>query len=186
MTKDELRKLYVSKRQALPLNEIIALNRHITENVLQLMDGRPVRLVHTYLPMEGKREPDTWSLVEAVKKRGIRIVAPRVAGNELVQYPLGDRLSLTKSSWGIEEPAVGDPVNEKVIDVVIVPLVVCDRQGHRVGYGKGFYDRFLVKCRIDCLKIGLSFFEPVEKIDDIHEGDVKLTHCCTPLGTIAF
>ena len=58
--------------------------------------------------------------------------------------------------------------------MVLVPGVCFDRDGHRVGYGKGFYDRFLKTCRPDCVKIGLSFFEPVEKIDDVHNGDIAL------------
>ena len=62
----------------------------------------------------------------------------------------------------------------KSIDMVLVPGLCFDGDGHRVGYGKGFYDRFLKTCRPDCIKIGLSYFEPVESIDDVHEGDVRL------------
>ena len=60
------------------------------------------------------------------------------------------------------------------IDVVLVPLLCSDGQGYRVGYGKGFYDRFLVKCRPDCRKIGLSYFPPVDRIEDVTESDVKM------------
>jgi 5-formyltetrahydrofolate cyclo-ligase len=55
-----------------------------------------------------------------------------------------------------------------------------DLRGFRVGYGKGFYDRFLKKCRADCKKIGLSFFEPVKEISDIEEFDVALNFAVTP------
>jgi len=49
--------------------------------------------------------------------------------------------------------------------------------GDRVGYGRGFYDRFLARCRTDCAKVGLSFFSPIEQIDDAHDGDIKLDRC---------
>jgi len=67
---------------------------------------------------------------------------------------------------------------------VLVPLLCFDRRGHRVGYGRGYYDRFLARCRHDCKKIGLSFFEPLAEIDDVHEGDVELNYCVTPDGVI--
>jgi 5-formyltetrahydrofolate cyclo-ligase len=71
-------------------------------------------------------------------------------------------------------------IDAATIDLVIVPLVCVDKSGHRVGYGKGFYDRFLKQVRTDCVKVGLSYFEPVERIDDVHEGDVRLDFVITP------
>ena len=67
-----------------------------------------------------------------------------------------------------------------------MPLLCCDRRGFRVGYGKGFYDKFLSRCRPDCLKIGLSFFEPTEIIADINDYDVKLDYCVTPENRYKF
>ena len=78
------------------------------------------------------------------------------------------------------EPAGGKPVSEDQIDVVIVPLLVFDEKGNRVGYGKGFYDRFLSRCREDVIKIGLSFFDAEKRIDDTDEFDIPLTYCITP------
>jgi 5-formyltetrahydrofolate cyclo-ligase len=77
-------------------------------------------------------------------------------------------------------------VNPEAIDTAIVPLLCFDERGYRVGYGKGYYDRFLAKCRPNCLKIGLSFFEPVENIDDINEYDIPLDLCIAPDRTITF
>ena len=66
------------------------------------------------------------------------------------------------------------------IEVVFVPLLAFDKKGNRVGYGKGFYDRFLSECNPETIKIGLSFFEPEELIEDVFENDVKLDYCVTP------
>ncbi len=102
-------------------------------------------------------------------------------------YLLTDSTSLKKNSLGIPEPVDGFWVPEEKIDVVFVPLLAFDAQGNRVGYGKGYYDTFLRKCRKDTLKIGLSFF-PAEDdlIKDVHENDVKLDYCITPSKVYAF
>ena len=85
--------------------------------------------------------------------------------------------SLVKNVWDIDEPTHDECIETELIDIVLVPLLCFDEAGHRVGYGKGFYDRFLSRCRTDCLKIGLSFFPPVEAIDDLGSRDVELDFC---------
>jgi 5-formyltetrahydrofolate cyclo-ligase len=62
---------------------------------------------------------------------------------------------------------------------VLIPLLAFDRQGFRVGYGKGFYDRFLSLLSQKTIKIGLSNFAPVERIEDINKYDVKMDFCVT-------
>ena len=70
--------------------------------------------------------------------------------------------------------------------MVFVPLLVFDQQGHRVGYGMGYYDRFLVQCSETTLKVGLSFFDPVSKIEDIKTHDIALDFALTPEGIFTF
>jgi 5-formyltetrahydrofolate cyclo-ligase len=84
------------------------------------------------------------------------------------------------NSWGITEPESGELVSPKCLDMVLVPLLVFDKQGKRVGYGKGFYDRFLSQCRSNVLKVGLSYFKPIEKIGDADTYDIPLDICVTP------
>jgi 5-formyltetrahydrofolate cyclo-ligase len=111
----------------------------------------------------------------------IKVFAPRVdaATGELKSVGFDADTEFTESSWGIREP-VGDPADPDGLDLVIVPLLCFDLSGHRVGYGKGYYDRFLAKCRPDCLKIGLSLFPPIDEIEDLHDGDVPVDLCITP------
>ncbi|MDQ3180555.1 MAG: 5-formyltetrahydrofolate cyclo-ligase, partial [Acidobacteriota bacterium] len=71
-------------------------------------------------------------------------------------------------------------IETEKIDIVLVPLLCFDRKGFRVGYGKGFYDRFLKNCRTDCLKIGLSYFAPIKEISDVQDFDVRLDFSITP------
>ncbi|MDP2160837.1 MAG: 5-formyltetrahydrofolate cyclo-ligase, partial [Flavobacterium sp.] len=87
---------------------------------------------------------------------------------------------IIKNDYGIPEPVDGLEVPVAKIDVVFVPLLAYDKNGHRVGYGKGFYDRFLSECKPTTIKIGLSFFEPEDLIEDVFESDIQLNYCITP------
>ena len=117
----------------------------------------------------------------------IRISIPRVQSNgELENVYFEGLHQLETTSWGIQEPKQGVITPAEKIDIVIVPLLAFDLKGQRVGYGKGFYDKFLMKCRIDCSKVGLSFFPPVEGISDTYPGDIALTMCLEPGGVHHF
>ena len=115
------------------------------------------------------------------------MVIPKIhEKNNLHHYLLTDSTLFTKNSWGIPEPLEGILINEQQLDVVFVPLLAFDKAGNRVGYGGGFYDVFLKNCRKDVVKVGLSLFEPVEKIDGINEYDIPLNYCVTPTNTYEF
>jgi len=97
-----------------------------------------------------------------------------------------DTSELINNEFGIDEPESGNKILEDEIDLVLVPLLAFDKKGFRVGYGKGFYDKFLFNCRIDTLKIGLSFFDPVDEIVDINQFDISLNYCVTPKDVFIF
>lgn len=107
-------------------------------------------------------------------------------GDQLINYFLEDGNQIKENQWNIPEPQFGEITAAEKIDLVIVPLLAFDLKGNRVGYGKGYYDRFLKQCRPDCKKVGLSFFEPVQKIIDVDDYDVKLTQCITPEKSFVF
>jgi 5-formyltetrahydrofolate cyclo-ligase len=90
------------------------------------------------------------------------------------------------NEYNIPEPLDNDVVPPDAIDLVIIPLLAFDEKGNRVGYGKGFYDRYLKECREDCMKLGFSYFDPVDSIDDAGEFDVPLDFCITPHRTYVF
>ena len=77
-------------------------------------------------------------------------------------------------------------LRQTMVFMVLVPLLNFDEEGNRVGYGKGYYDRFLAHCRPDCIKVGFSYFEPLDSIDDVHEYDIKLDYGITPGGIFVF
>ena len=97
-----------------------------------------------------------------------------------------DNTKINKNEYNISEPVDGIEVPINKLQVVFVPLLAFDKTGNRVGYGKGFYDKFLSECNSDVIKIGLSFFESEVLISDVFEGDVKLDYCVTPKSVFDF
>jgi 5-formyltetrahydrofolate cyclo-ligase len=104
----------------------------------------------------------------------------------MLHFLLTDNTRIKKNEYNIPEPVDGLEVPATKIDVVFVPLLAFDKKGHRVGYGKGFYDKFLSECKPETIKIGLSFFEPEELISDVFEGDILLNYGVTPNTIYSF
>ncbi len=181
MTKAELRKTYLQKRLSLG-SEYLDFSRQICNQVFSHFDLLTIKVIHTFLPIEKNKEPDTWLIIDKIKKEfpAVRISIPRVRNNKLENFFFEGMHQLEKNKWEIPEPKAGISTAVENIDLVFVPLLAFDDNGNRVGYGKGFYDTFLKECRPTCKKVGLAFFEPVDSIDDTKEFDVPLTHCITP------
>ncbi|MEP5913271.1 MAG: 5-formyltetrahydrofolate cyclo-ligase, partial [Flavobacteriaceae bacterium] len=130
---------------------------------------------------------DTLPLITLLQGKDKNIVIPKVHGeNTMENYLLTDNTTFKKNKWHIPEPADGIKIPENQIEVVFIPLLAFDEKGHRVGYGKGYYDTFLNKCGTEAIKIGLSLFEADANIVDIHEKDVKLDYCITPKKVYTF
>jgi 5-formyltetrahydrofolate cyclo-ligase len=179
MTKKEIRKKYLEKRKELGQAKI-DLDKKILLKFFSSFSFIGNQTIHIYLPMEKFNEVNTNLIIEELKRRGQRIVVPKIIGEEIISIEINDKTSYRETTWEIMEPLDGPEVKPEAVDVVIVPLLAFDTNGNRVGYGKGFYDRFLKKCRSDSLKIGLSFFPGEETIEDLSEADFQLTHCVTP------
>ena len=190
MTKSELRKIYLEKQRSLSPATRTAKSRQITENFFQNIDLGDVRTLHCFIPIEKFNEIDTMPIFERLWREfpRIRTVVPRVdiETGELRSLHFASETELVANAWDIREPAHNEAVEPGKVDMVLVPLLCSDEQGHRVGYGKGFYDRFLSKCSPGCFKIGLAFFPPVAAIEDIHAGDISLDLCVTPEDVSVF
>ena len=103
--------------------------------------------------------------------------------NPVPHFParsINDETEFSLNEFGIKEPNDGNHFIIENLDIIFIPLLAFDIEGHRVGYGKGYYDRFLKLTNNSTLKIGLSFFDPINKILDIDDNDVKLDYCVTP------
>ena len=184
MTKDDLRKQYLEKRHALTEAEYARLNVLLCDTFFHSVDLSMVRVLHTFLPMKKFNEPDTGLIIDGIRRAfpAIQLSIPKV--NEqtgtLENYFLEGPDQLVQNKWGLSEPREGVPTPTDKIDMVLVPLLVVDKHGYRVGYGKGYYDRFLSTCRPDCKTLGISFFPPIESISGIEWFDRKLDMAVTP------
>lgn len=181
MLKHELRKKYKDLRAQLDSSIISDYSITLANHALQI----PVWdffYFHIFLGIEEYKEVDTLPLITLIQGKDKHVVIPKMCGeNALDHYLLTDSTVLKKNAWKIPEPIDGIMVPEEKIDVVFLPLLAFDTLGNRVGYGKGYYDFFLHKCRKDVIKIGLSFLSAEETpITDTHENDVRLDYCITP------
>ncbi|HEX3102311.1 MAG TPA: 5-formyltetrahydrofolate cyclo-ligase [Pyrinomonadaceae bacterium] len=187
MTKSELRKIYLEKRRNIAADELAAKGQRIANRFFESCDLSSIRVLHCFIPIAKFQEIDTQLIYERIWSDfpWIKTVVPRVDSErgEIAHVAFSASTELTINGWGITEPAGGELIDVKEIDLVIVPLLCFDELGHRVGYGKGFYDKFLSGCRPDCLKVGLSYFPPIETIDDIGGHDVQLDLIVTPERT---
>ncbi len=144
-------------------------------------------MFHIFMSVVEKREVDTSFLIGLLRENGKQIAVPKMGPNgSLAHLLLTEDTPLIPNHWGIPEPAKGSPVAAETIDVVFVPLLAFDEKGNRVGYGGGYYDRFLNFCREDVVSVGLSLFGPVPEISDLHPGDVPLSYVVCPERVYAF
>ncbi len=138
--------------------------------------------------MKAQNEINTEFLLQILAGRDKEVVISQsdFETRKMTHFLLTDNTKIKKNDYGILEPVDGLEVPTTKIDVVFVPLLAYDKTGHRVGYGKGFYDIFLKECKPDVIKVGLSYFDPEDSIADIAENDIRLNFCVTPDGIFEF
>jgi 5-formyltetrahydrofolate cyclo-ligase len=184
MEKQILRKYYLNKRKTLSPTKIETKSQQICDIFFKEIDLKSVQYLHIFLPIKKQNEIDTFLIIRRLEEEypAIKIVVSRSIFDTFeMQHFVLEEAQLTENKWGILEPSgEGEEVEPEHIDLVIIPLLIFDKQGNRVGYGKGFYDRFLQKCRPDILKVGICLEQPVEEIEDLNEFDVKMDICVTP------
>ena len=180
MNKQELRKKYKQKREKLSFDTIEELSLQIANQSLQLPIWEYTNY-HLFLTISEKKEINTEYLLHILQGRDKSIIVPKsdFKSGALKHILLQDNTALQTSSYGIPEPISGIEITPEQIAVVFVPLLAYDTKGNRIGYGKGFYDRFLAQCNSNSIFIGLSFFEPEPKIEK-SSLDIPLHYCITP------
>jgi 5-formyltetrahydrofolate cyclo-ligase len=170
--KRELRRAVRAARDGLAPAERAERSRRIAERLLGLPELGGARTVMVFSSFGS--EVDTGPILRGLAARGVRLALPRIAGGEVVAvaYRPGDRLVPT--ALGVPEPADGAPLPEAEIDIVVTPGVAFDRAGYRVGYGGGFYDRFLRRVRPEVPRIAIAFALQVVPEVPHGEGDERV------------
>ncbi len=188
MTKKELRIKYKALRNALTADEVEDKSLAIANKLLHL-DIWNKTYFHLFLSIEEHKEIQTEYILQILAGKDKEVIVSKSDFDtcSMTHYLLTDNTRLKKNEYGIPEPMDGIQVPDNKIDVVFVPLLAFDTTGHRTGYGKGFYDRFLSNCKEDVIKIGLSFFDAEgEKITDVNPTDIVLDYCITPNKVYTF
>lgn len=124
-------------------------------------------------------EADTRGLIEELLRRGKRVCVPRIAGEVMLAVPYGE---LSEGAFGIPAPAKGE---DTPCEVALVPLLAFDRKGDRIGYGGGFYDRYLAS-HPETKRIGYAYAGQETKEIRAEGGDVPLDGLLTEFGLLSF
>jgi 5-formyltetrahydrofolate cyclo-ligase len=181
MLKSALRKKYKALRNQLTAEQLDNFSIAIANQLLKL----PVwdkRYYHLFLTIAEQKEVDTEFVLNILsgKDKDIILSKSNFEAHSLTHFLLTDNTLIQKNVYNIPEPIDGIEVPSNKIDVVFVPLLAYDLKGNRIGYGKGFYDRFLANCKPDVIKIGLSFFPPETTSFVVDVDDIALDFCVTP------
>lgn len=158
-SKEALRDRLRRRRSRISESDYSAYSSKIMATLRQQREYRSAHVIHCYVSMNDRREVDTHSLIKAMIGEGREVVVPVTHSEDrtLSHFALSSFDELAPSKWGVLEP--GAKVDNKRtppdLELVVVPMVGGDEQGHRIGYGGGFYDRFLNN--VQCPAIGLCF-----------------------------
>lgn len=187
MTKKEARAYFKQKRLELSPSELFMRSEQICNAVFSnfQLEGKTISL---FLPIERQKEINTYIILEKGVAIGTNVSLPKTIerSHSLKHYLYESQNQLALSELGIPEPTSGKLIKPETLDYVFVPLLAVDKTGHRIGYGKGYYDRFLLKCSSKCQFIGLHLFDEFIEIEDVDTHDVQLDYCITPTKIIRF
>lgn len=170
MNKEILRERYLKIRKDINNLDREKYNNDIFKKMINLKEYKESELVLIYVSL--KDEVDTFKLIEHSLEIGKKVAVPKCIGNNIIFYYISSLDELEKGKFNILEPKT----NKKVMDfndsICIIPAVAFDKGNNRIGYGKGFYDRFLKNyCGV---KIGLAYRKCIcEKIDN-NINDIKI------------
>ncbi|MGE5372099.1 MAG: 5-formyltetrahydrofolate cyclo-ligase [Solirubrobacterales bacterium] len=178
-----LRKEKRALRDALTPETAAALNRRIEQRLIQLPEFRQAAVIMGFHAFGS--EVNLMPVLEQAMEHGVRVVLPRVEGNHLVAVPYTGPGDTRPGPYGIAEPG-GEPIDPGVIELILVPGLVFDRSGYRLGYGKGYYDRFLPSVMRKVPRIGVAF--DFQVVDDVFptERDERLTLLVTEAQLLRF
>ena len=187
MLKKELRKKYKDLRNLLSSQEIDKLSLQCFKNLLDNIQlaGKNIGV---FLPIEHAKEPNIFLFLNEFNLLQTQIYAP-ISNQETFEmdfYRILSKQDLSIGAFRIPEPTKTQKIAPIDLDVILLPLLAFDRSGHRIGYGKGFYDRYLNRTKKELIKIGISLFDNFDTFDDVDSFDVPMTYCSTPQRFIDF
>ncbi len=183
-----LRKVYLEKRLPISTTELERRNRLLADLLLLKLDRNSFSTVHLFMSIKEKNEVDTFGIMDNLRAADptIRFITSKTKPKGILEhYKINLNTLFKKNKWGVPEPVDVDKAELNEIELVLIPLIIFDKRGHRIGYGKGYYDRFL-KLIPNAVKLGITLGPPLDKIDYVGKYDVALDACCTPFEYYEF
>lgn len=153
ISKIEARMLGKTMRKSIDATAKIEKEKSIAKAVLSLPEVLLSSNVCIYLPIGS--EVDTTEIIYGLEKLGKKLYAPVTNGDDMYPTFYGKEVETTVGNFGITEP-IGEPFDKNQLDLIIVPLVAFNSKRDRVGYGKGYYDRFIPE---NAITVGIAFAE---------------------------
>ncbi len=189
MTKQDVREIYKQKRLAISSKEKLKLDDLLLLQ-FQSFDFSTVQTVLSYWPMANMAEPNTHLFTGYLRHfvPNLQIAYPicNLKTLDMKAVLINEDTVYKTNQYGITEPQSTQTVAVENIDLVLVPNLIVDKKGFRVGYGKGFYDRFLANCNTDVTLMGFNYFDPIDRITDTNKFDIPLNFCITPTNVYEF
>lgn len=189
MTKTEVRKIYRERRKGLSESEVEKFSDLMLIQFQNLHLEVP-EVIMSYAPLVTVNEFDPYNILEYCKFKNpaVHVCYPVINEEEsgLTAIQVTPDTAFMENKYSIDEPVAGEKMKPQSLDMILIPLLSFDVNGNRIGYGKGYYDRFLKHCRKDVLKVGFSFFEAHSIFEHIDLHDIPLDHCITPQLSYSF
>lgn len=167
--KSSLRKLLLGRRDSFSVDFIEITSKKIQKNLKKIEAYRTAKAIAAYYSIGS--EVKTHGILQEILSEGKTLALPRVEGDELVFCNVRRFEDLEKGEYGIMEPKQNCPIEDR-FDVILVPAVAMTRTGQRLGYGKGFYDRFLANT--DATTIALAYSKSILKNIPSSDEDIKI------------
>lgn len=142
-SKKDLRKIFIASRDQIPKNEKQAIDQRICAYLLSIDEIANASEVLVYAPF--RNEIDITYFIKELKARGIRTAFPKCGKDHTMTFHNSDYDELSSQAYGIKEPVGSEPIVPQTDSVCILPCLAASKDGHRIGYGGGYYDRFLAK-----------------------------------------
>ena len=184
MPKRSIRSRFLAERRSRAVEACIRASMEIQQRFLHSDLFQHARCLALYSAIHNEVLTETVS-IRAIES-GKTLVYPRIKNNDLVFVEVRSSNDLAPGAFGVLEPQGDNTIPADSLDLVIVPGVAFDLVGHRLGYGRGFYDRALSVCRADCVKLGFAYDSQLLAALPAAEHDQTLSVLMTESRTLNF
>ena len=184
MPKRSIRSRYLAERKSRPHALCLAASREIQQRFLDSSLFRDAGCLALYSAIHNEVLTD--AVAERAIEAGKSLAYPRTGKDHLEFVRVRAQADLAEGKFGVLEPRGSELVPAEKLDLLVVPGVVFDLSGHRLGYGRGFYDRALSECRADCAKVGFAYDFQLAEVLPAEQHDERLTALVTESRILNF